>query len=73
MRLQPPSWEYGHPRQWIGVRAGSGIWLVVLTAIWCGHGYWWGVLLLAPAGLLFYLAYRLGTPSRVDAQHVARR
>jgi len=41
------------------VRVGIGIWLLVLTAIPCGYGRWWGVLLVAPAALHFYLAYRL--------------
>jgi hypothetical protein len=42
------------------VRVGVGIWLLFLAAILCGYGYWWGVLLVAPAALHFYLAYRLG-------------
>jgi hypothetical protein len=68
------SWEYArrpvtrsldaesrHPRLWICVRAGIGIWLVVLTAILYGYGRggWWGVLLGPAAALHFYLAFRL--------------
>jgi hypothetical protein len=41
------------------VRIAVGIWLLILAAILCGSGYWWGVLLLAPAALHFYLAYRV--------------
>jgi hypothetical protein len=41
------------------VRIGVGVWLLALGAILCGYGYWWGVLLVAPAALHFYLAYRL--------------
>ena len=48
-----------HRRLTIGVRVGVGIWLLVLSAILCDSGYWWGVLFLAPAALHFYLAYRV--------------
>jgi hypothetical protein len=56
----PSSWEYGHARVMVPVRVGSGIWLVVLTAILYGYGRggWWGLLVPA-AALHFYLAYRL--------------
>lgn len=54
------SWERTHhPRLWLGVRLGTAVWLLVLTAILCQGGYWWGLALLAPAALHFYLAYRL--------------
>jgi hypothetical protein len=58
MKLVSP---YGRksPRFVARVRIGVGLWLVALTAIMCGYSYWWGVLLLAPAALHFYLAYRL--------------
>jgi hypothetical protein len=57
----PSSWEYRHARLMVRVRVGSGIWLVVLTAILYGYGRggWWGVLLVPSAALHFYLAYRL--------------
>ena len=58
MRLVP-SYDRRHPRLIARVRIGVGVWLLVLAAILCGYGYWWGVLLLAPAALHFYLAYRL--------------
>ncbi len=62
MRLRhPTSWEERHhPGLWIWVRVLSGIWLVILTAILCQYGRWWGLALLAPAVLHFYLALRLG-------------
>jgi hypothetical protein len=43
------------------VRVGSGIWLLVLTAILYGYGRggWWAALLVPAATLHFYLAYRL--------------
>jgi hypothetical protein len=52
-------WERRHPRLVIRVRVAIGIWLLVLGAILGGKGYWWGVLMVAPAALHFYLAYRL--------------
>jgi hypothetical protein len=48
-----------HPRLIAWVRVGIGIWLLVVGAILYGSGYWWGVLMVAPAALHFYLAYRL--------------
>jgi hypothetical protein len=48
-----------HPRVKARIRIGVGVWLLVLAAIACGKGYWWGVLLVAPATLHLYLAYRL--------------
>ncbi len=41
------------------VRVAIGIWLLVAGAILLNEGYWWGVLMVAPAALHFYLAYRL--------------
>jgi hypothetical protein len=41
------------------VRVAVAVWLVIAAAIAWDDGYWWGVLLLAPAALHFYLAYRL--------------
>jgi hypothetical protein len=41
------------------VRFGIGIWLLALAAYLCYTGFWWGVLLIAPAAPHFYLAYRL--------------
>jgi hypothetical protein len=52
-------WERRHPRLIIRVRVAIGIWLLVAGAILLGEGYWWGVVMVAPAALHFYLAYRL--------------
>jgi hypothetical protein len=41
------------------VRFGVGIWLLAFAAYTCYSGLWWGVLLVAPAALHFYLGYRL--------------
>lgn len=52
-------WERRHPRLIIRVRVVIGIWLLVVAGILLGQGYWWGVLILLPAALHFYLAYRI--------------
>jgi hypothetical protein len=52
-------WERRHPRLIIRLRVAIGIWLLVLGAILLGDDYWWGVLMVAPAALHFYLAYRI--------------
>jgi hypothetical protein len=52
-------WERRHPRLIIRVRVAIGIWLLVLGAILLGERYWWGVLMVVPAALHFYLASRL--------------
>lgn len=52
-------WERRHWRLIVRVRVAIGIWLLVLGAILLDRGYWWGVLMVAPAALHFYLAYRL--------------
>jgi hypothetical protein len=66
MRLQrvkqPTCWERRHPGPWILGRVLIGIWLAILTAILCQYGHWWGLALLAPAALQFYLAYRVAVP-----------
>jgi hypothetical protein len=60
-------WERRHPRLIIRVRVASGIWLLAVGAILLGGGYWWGVLMVAPAALHFYLAYRLRHAVRANA------
>ncbi len=60
-----PSWEKNHPRFWVPVRVGAGVWLLILTAILYGYdrGGWWRVLLIpAAAGHLYcgYLLHRRG-------------
>ena len=51
--------DHSHRRAKAGVRFSVGVWLLALAAYACSSGYWWGVLLIAPAALHFYLAYRL--------------
>ncbi len=47
-----------HPNTAARIRLAVGIWLLALTAYLCYREIWWGLLLLAPAALHFYLAYR---------------
>jgi hypothetical protein len=42
-----------------GLRVSIGVWLLVVAAILCADGHWWGVVLIAPAALHFWLAYRV--------------
>jgi hypothetical protein len=55
-----PSQPFKHPRVVATIRVGIGIWLLVAGTILYASGYWWGVLMIAPAALHFYLAYRVG-------------
>jgi hypothetical protein len=52
-------WERRHPRLIVRMRVAIGIWLLVLGAILLGKGYSLGALMVVPAALHFYLAYRL--------------
>jgi hypothetical protein len=53
-----PSYEYRHPRLFANVRAGVGVWLLILTAILYGsdRSDWLGLLLVPAAAVLFLLA-----------------
>jgi hypothetical protein len=65
MRLLVRSWEYRHPRTWVRVRFGCGIWnlclgvLLLASAHWLGPFAWLGLIPLAGAELLFWTGYRL--------------
>ena len=50
--------NHSHPHVVVRIRLAVGIWLLALTAYLCSRDIWWGLLLLAPAALHFYLAYR---------------
>jgi hypothetical protein len=52
-------WERRHPRLIARLRVTIGIWLLVAGAILLDRGYWWGALMVVPAALHFYLAYRI--------------
>jgi hypothetical protein len=46
------------PRTVAGIRVGVGVWLLAVTTILCADGYWLGLVILVPAALHFWLAYR---------------
>lgn len=52
-------WERRHPLLIVRLRVAIGVWLLVLGAILLSERYWWGALMVVPAALHFYLAYRL--------------
>jgi hypothetical protein len=65
MNLLVRSWEYRHPRVWVGVRFTAGIWnlglgvLLLASGHWLGPLAWLGALPLAGAALLFWTGSRL--------------
>lgn len=70
MRVRVPSpWEYRHQNLMLPIRMLSGLWLLILTVICCQAGKWWGLALLAPMALHFYIAWRLmaAMPSEPEA------
>jgi hypothetical protein len=75
MRALVRSWEYRNPRVWASARAVVGTVVILLGAILCGVGYWWGALVMAVgvlaivvAGLMFALVTTPGVtrPASVD-------
>ena len=50
---------YRHPKAWGSACLAAGLWLVILGAILCSYGFWWGAGLIAVAGLELWIAYRL--------------
>jgi hypothetical protein len=44
-------YAYRHPKAWGGVTLAASVWLLILGAILCSGGYWWGVALIATAVL----------------------
>jgi hypothetical protein len=65
MRLLVRPREYRHPRTWVRVRLGGGIWnlclgvLLLASGPWLGPFAWLGLIPLAGAALLFWTGYRL--------------
>lgn len=51
--------ELRHPVMMGWARVAAGVWLVLLAALLCSVGDWWGAALLVPAGLLFWVGRRV--------------
>jgi hypothetical protein len=58
MQLLSP-FDRRSPHTSAGVRIAVGIWLLIGAGFACHAGYWWGLVILLPAALNFYLAYRI--------------
>ncbi len=59
VRLLVRPFEYRHPLAWGGVLFGSALCLILLGAILCSAGYWWGTLVMALAALQIWGAHLL--------------
>jgi hypothetical protein len=53
------SFDRRHPRASASVRIAVGVWLLIGAGFACHDGYWSGLVILLPAALSFYLAYRI--------------
>jgi hypothetical protein len=60
-------WERRHWRLIVRVRVVIGIWLLIVGGILLWGHYWWGVVMVLPAWLHFYFAYRLRNAVRASA------
>jgi hypothetical protein len=63
MKYPGAAFAFRHSRFFASVQVVVGIWLVVLGAILCWGGYWWGVSLFVVAALCFWVVYQLLQPS----------
>jgi signal transduction histidine kinase len=59
MRILVRKFVYRHPKAWAGLQSAVAIWLIILGAILCSYGFWWGALLIAVAALQLWISYRL--------------
>jgi hypothetical protein len=53
------SFDRRRPRTSASVRIAVGVWLLIGAGFACHDGYWSGLVILLPATLSFYLAYRI--------------
>jgi len=53
------SFDRRRPRTSASVRIAVGVWLLIGAGFACHDGYWSGLVILLPAALNFYLAYRI--------------
>jgi hypothetical protein len=59
MKLPAGAFVYRHPKACGSIYLAVGAWLVILGAILCGYGYWWGAALMAVGALELWIAYNL--------------
>ena len=59
MRILVRPFAYRHPRAWGTTALIAGVWVVVLGAILCTAGLWWGAAVIAAGALELWVAYRL--------------
>jgi hypothetical protein len=60
------AFAFRHPRFFAAAETVVGIWLIVLAAILCSGGYWWGLSLFVLAALVLWIAYTLQTSARTS-------
>jgi hypothetical protein len=72
MNVLVRSWEYRRPRLFASLRVVAGSLTILVGAILCGTGFWWGALMmglgalaLVVAGLMFALVTTPGVTARV--------
>ena len=56
MKILLRSWDYRHPQASAGVRAAIGIVVIVIGAILCLTGFWWGALVMLVGALVIIVA-----------------
>lgn len=56
MKILVRSWEYRRPRVWASMRAAAGTSVIVIGAVLCGTGYWWGALMMGIGALAIIVA-----------------
>jgi hypothetical protein len=56
MKALVRSWEYRHPRVWARLRAVAGAVAILVGAILCGTGFWWGALVMGLGALAIVVA-----------------
>ncbi len=56
MKALVRSWEYRHPRVWARLRTVAGAVAILVGAILCGTGFWWGALLMGLGALAIVVA-----------------
>lgn len=52
-------WGWRHPKGVTLIRLLAALWLVILGAIFCAFGHWWGACFFVLAGLVAWFAYKL--------------